>query len=422
METTRHIDLDLTVQADDRYVRVPFEIGRGDESVEVALEGSRGVEGLTVDLGCEGPAGWRGWSGGARDWFVIGPADATPGYLPGPLEAGTWHVVVGVHTVPAEGAAISMRVSSPARREADHGPAPEPETRRLRGSERGLPAPDGLTWFAGDMHAHSLHSDGALSIAELANEAVLSGLDFLCVTDHNTVSHHAHLAEVGARHGITLLPGQEVTTHRGHANAYGRIGFVDFRRPAEEWVEAVASRGGFLSVNHPVSGDCSWLHPLPDGPDGVELYHGSWYREPASTAALAWFTARGREAVLVGGGDFHDRDTPLRPGMPTTWIAAEDDSEEALLEGLRLGRTTITAGATLGNDLGRPDLLGTPALIRDELGITAHSAVGLVLVSGSGRRRVVEHTPERVGVPGGDGPYRLEDASRRVWAIVGDKG
>lgn len=419
METTRRIDLDLAVQAAERYVKVGFELAEGAESVEVVLKGSRGVEGLTVDLGCESPTGWRGWSGGARDWFVIGATDATPGYLPGLLEAGTWNVMLGVHTVPAGGAAVEVSVISPARRSPDHGPQPEPAVRQVRGRERGLPAPDGLTWFAGDMHAHSLHSDGSLSLAELANEAVRSGLDFLCVTDHNTVSHHEHLVEVGARHGITLLPGQEVTTHRGHANAYGRIGFVDFRRPVREWAEAVSVRDGILSINHPVSGDCSWLHPVPDGPVGVELYHGSWYQEPISTAALAWFDAAGVDAVVIGGGDFHNYDTPLRPGMPTTWIAAEDDSEDALLEGLRLGRTTVTAGVTLADGVGRPDLMGTPALVPDERGLTAHSAVGLVLVSGSGRRRVIEQSPQRLDVPAGDAPYRLEDAARRVWALTG---
>lgn len=418
MDTITSVELNLAVQAADRYLRVPFDLPAGASSVEVVLEGSEGIDGLAVDLGCEGPHAWRGWSGGARRWFVVADDDATPGYLPGPLEEGTWHVVLGLHTVPAEGASVTVRVISPARREIDHGPQPEPVVRRFRGSDRGLPAPDGLSWFAGDMHAHSLHSDGALSLAELANEAVMSGLDFLCVTDHNTTSHHAQLAEIGRRHGITLLPGQEVTSHRGHANAYGRIGFIDFRRPGQGWVDEVAARGGFMSINHPVSGDCSWLDPLDRAPAGVELYHGSWYREPISTAALAWFAAWPHEAVLIGGGDFHNHSTPLRPGMPTTWIAAEDDSEDALLEGLRLGRTTITAGAALTDGVGRPDPLGSPALIRDGQTLGVFAGAGLVLVSGSGRRRVIEQAPQLVDAPIEDGPYRLEDAERRVWALT----
>ena len=76
-----------------------------------------------------------------------------------------------------------------------------------------------------------MHSDGVLTVPELARFAASRGLDFLAVTDHNTVSHHAELPAASAAHQISLLPGQEVTTERGHANALGPIGWVDFREP-----------------------------------------------------------------------------------------------------------------------------------------------------------------------------------------------
>ena len=81
-----------------------------------------------------------------------------------------------------------------------------------------------MHWLAGDFHSHTVHSDGSLSVGGLAALAVSRGLDFLAVTDHNTVSHHPQLAEISARYGITLLPGQEVTTDTGHANVFGAVG------------------------------------------------------------------------------------------------------------------------------------------------------------------------------------------------------
>lgn len=418
MEITRTLHVDLADQARDRYPVVPFELPAGAESFEVSLEGTEGVPGLVVDLGCEGPDGWRGWSGGARRWFVISDDDATPGYLPGALEQGTWGVVLGLHNVPAEGAEFVVRVISPARRGVDHGPVEDPAERLVRGSDRGLPAPAGLTWYAGDMHSHSLHSDGALSLWELANEGIRSGLDFLCVSDHNTTSHHSHLAEVGQRQGITLTAGQEVTTHRGHANAFGRIGFVDFRRPADEWVKEAERRGGWLSVNHPVDGDCSWQHDLDNGPHAVELYHSTWYLEPHSTSALAWFRLLRQDVGIIGGGDFHNRSVPLRPGLPTTWLAAEECTEEALLEALRAGRSMITASATLDGDVARPDLLDSPVLVRDGDELLVLAAAGLVLTTGAGVRQVVTGEREVVSAPVGSGPYWLEDSARRVLALT----
>ncbi|NWP75086.1 PHP domain-containing protein, partial [Escherichia coli] len=49
-----------------------------------------------VDLGLFDPERFRGWSGGTRDRFTISASDATPGYLPGALPAGRWHVQLGV--------------------------------------------------------------------------------------------------------------------------------------------------------------------------------------------------------------------------------------------------------------------------------------------------------------------------------------
>lgn len=415
METTLRVD--FASQATNRYPAIPFEIEPGTDSFEVILDGADGVDGLVIDLGIEGPEAWCGWSGGARRRVVIERNDATPGYLPG-IEPGTWRVILGVHTVPPEGAELTVRVLSPAESGVDHGPIADPAERTMRGSDRGLPAPDGLTWFAGDLHAHSLHSDGALSLSELANEAVISGLDFLAVTEHNTTSHFAHLAAVSERHGITLLPGQEVTTHRGHANAFGRIGFIDFRLPAQEWVDEVAARGGLLSINHPVDNDCAWQHRLERAPRGVELWHSSWYLNLQATGVLAWNEQTGRDAVLLGGGDFHNYSLPLRPGMPVTWIAAEDSSEEALLAGLAAGRTTITAAAEIGADgVARPFLFGVPALVRDGEELIVVDSAGLALVSGTGERRIVPSALETFPAPADAGPYRIEDPLRRSLAL-----
>ncbi|HWM02102.1 MAG TPA: hypothetical protein VNP92_07160, partial [Actinophytocola sp.] len=51
-------------RAEDVWPGLPFEVPPGCPAVEVelAVDDPEAV----VDLGCEGAAGWRGWSGGAR--------------------------------------------------------------------------------------------------------------------------------------------------------------------------------------------------------------------------------------------------------------------------------------------------------------------------------------------------------------------
>lgn len=144
-------EVSLADQCRQRYLPLPVEIPPDTASVQIdlAVEDPDGAEPAAIDLGCEGLDGWRGWSGGARSRIVIGAEDATPGYLPGALEPGTWSVILGLHALPAGRARARVTISSPASDRPDHGHRPVP-VRRERGSARSLPAPDGFTWIAAD--------------------------------------------------------------------------------------------------------------------------------------------------------------------------------------------------------------------------------------------------------------------------------
>ena len=235
---------------------------------------------------------------------------------------------------------------------------------------------------------------------ELACLAAGRGLDFLAVTDHNTVSHHGELGPAGRHAGIQLVAGQEVTTGFGHANAFGDIGWVDFRQPATVWLDAVEADGGLLSVNHPLAADCAWRHALPRRAPLAEVWHSSWL-DRRWGGPLAWWQAWGQDIVPIGGSDWHDHpDDP--PGMPTTWVACEGDD---VLGGLRAGRVAISA------------VRDGPLLLRlgDEL--VALGADGALLTGPDGLRRLVHG--ERASFPAAPGPHWLEDHQSAVLAISG---
>jgi hypothetical protein len=67
---------------EDRFLSpwhyLPVEVGPGTAALRVELEFER-AEGAVLDLGCLGPHGFRGWSGGARESFIIARDAATPG-------------------------------------------------------------------------------------------------------------------------------------------------------------------------------------------------------------------------------------------------------------------------------------------------------------------------------------------------------
>src|SRR5690606_1107231 len=54
--------------------------------------------------------GFRGWSGSARREFVITADSATPGYVPGIIQPGTWQVILGLHRIPADGCRYRVEV------------------------------------------------------------------------------------------------------------------------------------------------------------------------------------------------------------------------------------------------------------------------------------------------------------------------
>lgn len=398
------LELGLEQQLEHPVHTVAFDVPAGAPSLEVRLIHDR--ESATIDLGLEGPGGWRGWSGAARDRFVIRHDAATPGYLPGELEPGRWDVQLGLYRMPAAPLPVTVEIHLPALSPVPPEPLARARAETPRASARLLPAAPGLTWLAGDFHSHSTHSDGEQSLDELAALAAGHGLDFLAVTEHNTVSHLPHLSSVGARHGITLLPGQEVTTPRGHANALGDISWVDFRRDSSHWRRQVAREGGLLSVNHPLVDHNAWQHPLAVLPPALELWHVSWFLERTATAPWALLSRWPRGTILLGGSDYHHPRHGYLPGTPTTWVAAEDRSPEAILDAARAGRTALTTLPT-------PD---APALVRREDELIAIGADGTVLRDLAGRARLLHG--QRVVIPAtGQGPFRLETPGGELLAI-----
>jgi hypothetical protein len=402
------------------YQYLPVEVPPGTAALRVALEYER--DGAVIDLGCLGPMGFRGWSGGARESFVVGAAGATPGYLPGELEPGTWQVMLGLHQLPADGTAFRV-TAEVSHRDAGWLPRPPaaPPVPAERPSPRSLPARPGHRWLAGDLHSHTVHSDGAMTVPELAAFAVRRGLDFLAVTDHNTVSHHGELAGAARRCGIALVAGQEVTTAFGHANVFGDVGWIDFRNEADDWLDAAERAGGLMSVNHPIAGPVAWLRSMRRRPPLVEVWHWSWL-DLSWTIPLSWWQAWSPSAIPVGGSDWHREGSDAPPGQPTTWVEVPDDAAEAagaegsvaiadaaaILSGVRAGRVAISATRD-GAVLLRPD--GGP-----EGDLVAVGGDGLIVAGPEGPYLRV--SGEIATLPGAPGYHRLLDSRGATVALT----
>ncbi|MEJ2562258.1 MAG: PHP domain-containing protein, partial [Anaerolineales bacterium] len=64
--------------------------------------------------------------------------------------------------------------------------------------------------YAGNMHNHSIYSDGHGSHVEIARAAIQAGLDFIVVTDHNVWVDGMDGYRYLGKDRVLLLTGEEI--------------------------------------------------------------------------------------------------------------------------------------------------------------------------------------------------------------------
>src|ERR1043165_4524433 len=112
-----------------------------------------------------------------------------------------------------------------------------------------------LVWLKGNLHTHTLRSDGDSEPQEMAAWYRDHGYDFLVITDHDVIT------SIDAPAGLVLVPGEEVTDKLPkkplHVNAIGLTTVVKPQGGAtpvevlQRDVDAIREAGGLALINHP---------------------------------------------------------------------------------------------------------------------------------------------------------------------------
>jgi len=345
------------------FIHLPFDVPPGATRLDVNYSYTNPIGsnpflsgGNTIDLGVFDArgisfqrAGFRGWSGSERSSFYISETSASPGYLPGPLIPGRWYVHLGLYKVAPDGG--SYRVEVTITSEAGHaavGDLPSPVVALPSSPPPARSAP----WLCGELHCHTWHSDGDSSPADVVALARQRGLDFLAISDHNTIACHRELATLQDP-GLILIPAVEVTTFHGHFNVWGIGDWVDFRvQTAQDMAAALHyahERGAITSCSHPKPFGPPWDYAEVTDYDCVEVWNGPWFL--INQIALDFWTrqiAAGRRIPAVAGSDWHRRsemadDPPRAPGTPCVWVyVAEEASAQAILQAIRRGHVVMS--------------------------------------------------------------------------------
>ncbi|HYA22023.1 MAG TPA: CehA/McbA family metallohydrolase, partial [Thermoproteota archaeon] len=258
---------------------------------------------------------------------------------------GRWNVLFGLYKISKAGCTCKVEImfskatTQQSRNEVASSAAPGPTAA-------------GPRWLSGDLHVHSHHSDGELSVESVVREARRRGLDYVAITDHNTTSQWREVAQL-VQPSLTVIVGEELTSYYGHANVWNSNGWLDFRMRSDKDARAVIDeahrRRLLFSINHPTS-LWPWDFRGAMDFDCMEIWSGLWFAMNAGS--LQWWDAlasEGRRVVAVGGSDFHRLEEPSAAdifsiGTPTTWIFSRDRSASAIIDGIRSGRVSISRG------------------------------------------------------------------------------
>mgnify|MGYP003945421433 CR=1 FL=1 len=363
------------------YREVPFDVPKGTTRITIDVAYTGREEKTTIDLGLLGPTGFtgqdgfRGWSGGSKRRFTVSATDATASFLPGAIEPGKWRLLLGIPNIrPVSTATYTAQVWL-SRDDEGFGP------------EHGLSAPLVTTpgWYRGDLHMHTAHSDGGcpnaagtkkvpcplfLTVASAARR----GLDFIAISEHNTMSQVSEMRELQPYFDTMLMiPAREITTFEGHANLFGVSRPLDFRvgsASVPDWnalLADVAKAHGLISINHPRRPNdetcmgCGFTpHNAVDmhGFQAIEAINGGDV-ERADSGIPFWEAQldAGLRITGIGGSDSHDgSDAPRdkfagRIGSPTTVVHARDLSMESILDGIRAGHVFVDVEGTRDRSL-----------------------------------------------------------------------
>ena len=319
-------------QEERQYLRIPFTMEEDVETLTISYEYTRhrlspGGEGKTLrrevnilDLALEDPyQSLVGASGSERREVTIHENHATPGYRGVPLCPGTWFIVLGAYQIQKEGCPVTLSI--------------------VQRKKAGV-------LLKGDCHTHTVHSDGWYTVDEVIDRARQDKLDFLFITDHNSMASNPFIRSLP---GLTVLPGVEATYYDGHYNLFG------VERPIQTYVansrDEVLSimkegreRGALTSLNHPFDQSCPWKFGFgPDVPaDMVEIWNGPYTSFNQKNIDF-WHSQlmKGRIWPAIGGSDCHHSELFRTFAAPATFLYARSNSGSDILEAMKSGHAFI---------------------------------------------------------------------------------
>jgi len=103
-----------------------------------------------------------------------------------------------------------------------------------------------------DLHVHtSFSACGHMSVDQIVEQAKVSGLDGVCITDHQTMAAGRQIHEGMQPNGIVVIIGMEYSTAQGDFLIFGPFETLPRDLPADRLLRSVKQSGGAAIAAHP---------------------------------------------------------------------------------------------------------------------------------------------------------------------------
>ncbi|MCX7846228.1 MAG: CehA/McbA family metallohydrolase [Dictyoglomaceae bacterium] len=235
-------------------------------------------------------------------------------------------------------------------------------------------------WLACDLHIHSHHSDGKLSLEEVIKSSIKRGLDFIFLTDHNKISGFQKIKN----EKFPIFCGIEFTTFWGHFTSFGLKEYIewDIINPLDgikKVADFVHSQGGLICIAHPFTiGDpvCTGCRCTLNidwrNVDAMEIWAGSFNkRRHENTEALKlWrnLLNSGYKITGIGATDMHTL-KDITPDCPITYVYVKNLNLENVLKSLKEGRVYITRGPKVNFSINDMDIGGKVRITEEKFNL-----------------------------------------------------
>lgn len=183
-----------------------------------------------------------------------------------------------------------------------------------------------------DLHTHSTYSpDGSIKTADYARALQQGVLDYIAVTDHNTIDNAVLIQqELGDR----IIVGEEISTQEGEAIGLYLKETIPAGLSVSAAVERIRSQNGIVYIPHPFESvrqglSSTALDSIAGSVDVIEIHNGRALFQNRGSQAREW-------AEHNGSGQAASSDAHGRIGWGKTYsVISAPPSREALTDLLK---------------------------------------------------------------------------------------